>query len=65
VVYTTRNYIISNTEHVLWFGCTHLFGYNPLTGVQSTEFAIVVAPHLSQAGTKSTSIQSGATYICN
>ncbi|MBG6109699.1 hypothetical protein IWX84_000558 [Flavobacterium sp. CG_9.10] len=62
--FTTRNYIITNTGTCpLDLGALTCFGYNPITGVQSTDFALVVAPtpYPSAAGTPSSNIiQPGA-----
>ncbi|MBP2284733.1 hypothetical protein H4V97_003051 [Flavobacterium sp. CG_23.5] len=62
--FATRNYIITNTGTCpLDLGALTCFGYNPITGVQSTDFAIVVAPtpYPSAAGTPSNNIiQPGA-----
>ncbi|SFF34815.1 LamG-like jellyroll fold domain-containing protein [Flavobacterium xueshanense] len=62
--FSTRNYIISNTGTCpLDLGALTCFGYNPLTGVQSTDFAIIVAPtpYPPTGAAASNIIQPGAT----
>ncbi len=65
---TTRNFLITNTGTCpLSLGSLTCFGYNPVTGLPSTDFMIIVqpTPYPSAAGTPANSVinPGSATYF--
>ncbi|HLF51995.1 LamG-like jellyroll fold domain-containing protein [Flavobacterium sp.] len=65
---TTRNYLITNTGTcALTLGSLTCFGYNPVTGIQSVDFTIIIqpTPYPSAAGTPASNIiaPGGASYF--